>query len=171
MTGNELKQRREALGLSQEMLGRLFDVAPEEIDLWEKNGNGVPTFHAGLLKHALIRLATIVEENGRDDRRTAEAASIAAAEGWPEEEIEETGLDLRRRRKALGMTQSLLAATLGVSTSTIQRWESGEMKPDGERMLELAIRYLERGETKASLHLLIDAQIAALQKVRTTLAS
>jgi DNA-binding transcriptional regulator YiaG len=88
-----------------------------------KNGNGVPTFHAGLLKHALIRLATIVEENRREYQRTAETASIAAAEGWPEEEIEENGLDLRRHRKALGMTQSLRAATLGVSISTIQRWE------------------------------------------------
>lgn len=37
--------------------------------------------------------------------------------------------DLKRRRKALGYSQEELALALGVATSTIGRWERGEIAP------------------------------------------
>ncbi|WP_447979039.1 helix-turn-helix domain-containing protein [Candidatus Nitrospira bockiana] len=37
-----------------------------------------------------------------------------------------TGEELRRRRKELGLTQAQLAADLGVTVTTVARWERGE---------------------------------------------
>ena len=53
--------------------------------------------------------------------------------------------DVRRRRKALGLTQAALATVLGVRQNTVSRWEIGEMMPAG-RLLELALQTLERSQ-------------------------
>lgn len=54
-----------------------------------------------------------------------------------------TGDELRDWRKAHGYGLRTLAATLGVSLSTIQRWEAGE-KIERPAMLRLALCELER---------------------------
>lgn len=51
--------------------------------------------------------------------------------------------DLRTRRKALRLTQAEIAARLGVSRLTWQRWEAGEQAPYAPGMLELALWALE----------------------------
>lgn len=53
--------------------------------------------------------------------------------------------DLRARRKALGLTQAEIAARLGVSRLTWQRWEAGEQAPHAPEMLELALWAVENG--------------------------
>src|SRR5262245_32015085 len=58
--------------------------------------------------------------------------------------------ELKKRRKDLKLTQGVLAEILGVNISTVQRWESGEIKP-GDQMLDLAIRYLEQAESLGGL--------------------
>lgn len=74
--------------------------------------------------------------------------------------------DLKHRRKALNLTQNELAEKLGVSGNTVSRWEKGEMKPDAEEMLELAMRYLEQQDATSALPEHIDQAIAALQQLR-----
>jgi DNA-binding XRE family transcriptional regulator len=49
--------------------------------------------------------------------------------------------ELRRRRKALGMTQEQLAHVLGVSRQSVFMWESGRTTIPA--LLELALRCLE----------------------------
>jgi DNA-binding XRE family transcriptional regulator len=49
--------------------------------------------------------------------------------------------ELRRRRKALGMTQEQLARVLGVSRQSVFMWESGRTAIPA--LLELALRCLE----------------------------
>lgn len=46
---------------------------------------------------------------------------------------------LRRRRRQLGMTQTDLAAVLGVPQQTVSRWETGRHAIEHPRMLALAI--------------------------------
>ena len=55
-----------------------------------------------------------------------------------------TGADeLRARRKALGLSQVALAERLGVTATTVARWERGEMAPAWS-MLWLALDTVER---------------------------
>jgi transcriptional regulator with XRE-family HTH domain len=53
--------------------------------------------------------------------------------------------ELRRKRERLGMTQAELAKRLGVTKSTVLRYENGRITIP--KMLDMAIRDLER-ETK-----------------------
>jgi len=50
---------------------------------------------------------------------------------------------LRHQRISLNLTQEELAKILGVTSTTLARWERGESKPDAEGMLELAMEALQ----------------------------
>ena len=52
---------------------------------------------------------------------------------------EDTSTMVRRLRGALGLTQENLARELGVTLSTVYRWEKGRSRPSG-----LALKALER---------------------------
>lgn len=54
-----------------------------------------------------------------------------------------TGVDLRNRRRALGLTQAELAEYLGVAANTVARWERGARIP-AERSISLALSAIER---------------------------
>jgi len=53
--------------------------------------------------------------------------------------------DLRKRRKALGLSQMELAKLVGVSLLTVQIWEQGvsEPKPENKEKLEQVLSELE----------------------------
>jgi transcriptional regulator with XRE-family HTH domain len=51
--------------------------------------------------------------------------------------------ELRRRREALGLNQTELAARLGLPRNTVWRWESGKFRIVWPVMLERAIRGIE----------------------------
>ena len=54
--------------------------------------------------------------------------------------------DLRKRRKALGLSQMELARLVGVSLLTIQTWERGvgKPKPENREKLEQVLSELEK---------------------------
>ncbi|MGI5927696.1 MAG: helix-turn-helix transcriptional regulator [Thermacetogeniaceae bacterium] len=54
--------------------------------------------------------------------------------------------DLRKRRKALGLSQMELARLVGVSLLTVQTWERGvsEPKPENREKLEQVLSELEK---------------------------
>lgn len=54
------------------------------------------------------------------------------------------GEQLRERREGLGMTQAELARKLGMYQTTISQWEQGRKGIRHPRMLDLALRALER---------------------------
>lgn len=48
-----------------------------------------------------------------------------------------SGMNIKRLRKRLGMTSQELATTLGVSISTVSRWETGKSKPSKLAVIRL----------------------------------
>ena len=56
------------------------------------------------------------------------------------------GDTLKKKRKDLRMTQAELAAKLGVSRNTINRWEAGTIKIPSE-MVELSLKQIETDKT------------------------
>ncbi len=54
-----------------------------------------------------------------------------------------TKSDVRRLRKALGLTQDELARRIGVTHATVNRWENGVHSPRG-----MALKALERMQRK-----------------------
>jgi transcriptional regulator with XRE-family HTH domain len=57
-----------------------------------------------------------------------------------------TGKDIRRIRKAMGLTQSQLADRLGITSTSVARMERGEQKI--MRVTTLAVKYLQVVESK-----------------------
>jgi transcriptional regulator with XRE-family HTH domain len=58
-----------------------------------------------------------------------------------------TATEIKERRLSLGLTQGGLAEALGVALNTVSRWELGTSRPEGARMLELALTQLEWQKT------------------------
>ncbi|MBD1373881.1 helix-turn-helix transcriptional regulator [Hazenella sp. IB182357] len=62
---------------------------------------------------------------------------------------------LKKRRKALGITQQTLADELGVSHTTVSKWESGNFDPDTSTLkkianyLHVSIDYLLENENES----------------------
>ena len=57
----------------------------------------------------------------------------------------DSGTLVREARRRLGLTQAALAARLGVSFVTVNRWERGKSKPPGQLLRQL--RHLEAEQT------------------------
>jgi transcriptional regulator with XRE-family HTH domain len=55
-----------------------------------------------------------------------------------------TAKDFRAYREALGMTQGQLAEALGVPSNTVARWERDELEIRHPKILELALKALEK---------------------------
>jgi len=55
-------------------------------------------------------------------------------------------MDVKRVRKKLGLTQEQLARELGVSFTTVNRWEKGKSEPSplAEKALELLLKSRRR---------------------------
>lgn len=51
--------------------------------------------------------------------------------------------EIKRERLFLNLTQVELAEKLSVAPMTISRWETGSVKPDAPKMLQLALRQLQ----------------------------
>lgn len=62
MTPDDLKQRREQLGLSQAGLARTLDISRRSLQNWEQGHRGIDRYVAAWLEQALTRL-----EQGKND--------------------------------------------------------------------------------------------------------
>jgi transcriptional regulator with XRE-family HTH domain len=60
------------------------------------------------------------------------------------------GVELRKERKRLGLSQAKLADALGVTANTIARWERGEMNIAQPKLVEAALQNLKEIESMSS---------------------
>lgn len=62
-----------------------------------------------------------------------------------------SGVELRRVRRRLGLTQVALAGRLAVTPTTVARWERGERRitPAMERLVRLAAAEARKGKGSA----------------------
>jgi transcriptional regulator with XRE-family HTH domain len=61
-----------------------------------------------------------------------------------------TGIQLRKERKCLGLSQAKLGDALGVTANTVARWERGEMNIAQPQLIEAALRNLKEMESMSS---------------------
>lgn len=54
-----------------------------------------------------------------------------------------SGIDIKARRTALGISQAELAAAIGVARNTVSRWENGKIQVRHGKMVSLAIDYFQ----------------------------
>ena len=52
-------------------------------------------------------------------------------------------VDIRTRRRKLGLTQIELGEKLGIPGNTISRWELGTVTPEHPKLIDLALKALE----------------------------
>lgn len=62
-----------------------------------------------------------------------------------------TGVELRARRKALGLSQGRLAKRLGVSSNTVARWERGELTIGRPEMVGMSLDQIAREVSKVPI--------------------
>ncbi len=158
----EIIRLRERHSLTQEALGRLLGVSAKTVLRWETEGETVPQpVHIALA--ALDRMGEGIFElmSGTGSFRELES-SLSPAPGLvrgfetgrrpapsPEEaSVPETftGQTVRELRARLRMSVRDFAAALGVATSTVSKWESGEMLPRGASLTLMQILW-QHGST------------------------
>ena len=155
-TPTDMRRMRERYNLSFEALGWLLRVNPQVVQYWEGRPDSIPEYH----QVALIAL----DKMGADylELMAPRALSVPASTKhteqtepifYPDEselEIEDLtpesfdGEKLIELRARLGMSRKELAATLGVTTNTVDKWETGVIKPKGPALLVLRILW-EKG--------------------------
>lgn len=114
VTGEDVKELRQELDLTQKELASLLDVAPGTVANWE-GGRGAPREKN---RHAIAQLRRMTAQEVRDmlgdNRESREYLS---------------GEQIKDIRQKADMSQKELAQQLGVSGGTISNWERGSTQP------------------------------------------
>lgn len=129
------------VGLGRSVKGAMQSFR-ESLELWveEALNDGLP------IPQSVSQPAFVEVEVPSGERPTQARvfvhAGLAPQAGVEPESL--TGEELRRQRELLDLSQSELAAALGVHPNTIAKWERGEQPIQHPRMLVLALDELAR---------------------------
>lgn len=120
ITGTRIRDRRIAVGVSQQALANRIGVTFQQVQKYEK---GVNRVCAGRL-HAIAQILGTTPGfffASNNETSNAETAEL------PAQPLKNLifGSNVRAKRKALGVNQEALAAKIGVSARVIQRFEQG----------------------------------------------
>jgi DNA-binding transcriptional regulator YiaG len=131
-----LKHLRERFDVTQHELARLLEVSPVTVTAWE---------------------------TGKSHPRSANLAQVAAL-GEKDQAAIDTALgrqrvpdvsaaDIKRLRKGLGLTQTVMAKLIGVSAAAVTAWETGKATPSRESRRALGqLAERPRAEVDAQLN-------------------
>ncbi len=143
----QLRAARDQAGLSQEELGKLLGVGASTICKWETGASDI----IPLARHERIRKALPQFFNGPMGpvgKALLERAPMDIPEAAPRVVPRPhviAGRDLRDNRKRVGLSRDELAQKIGVTESTIQKYEAGVLWPtlDRRRAINTALRLAE----------------------------
>lgn len=142
---SRLLAAREAAGLSREILSENLNVSSRTLRGWERCYDS-PSF-TNLINWARelgLRLE-IVDRLGGSEPLLAPPEDDAP---WEVQEIRRLAPQLRTRRLARKISQTDLGLIVGVSRSSLQRWEDGEQLP---RLIALIV-WADRLDLAVELH-------------------
>ena len=123
-----IREKRQALGLSQKALGDRVGATQTQISLWE-NGKVEPRRdQLAVLRRALGDEASLLSPSNSEVRASAVELVTASAL---------TPSDIRNQRLALGISQQALADHVGVGQATISMWELGRSTPTAAQLEQL----------------------------------
>ncbi len=122
-SGSVLRVARQARRLTQDELGHRVGVAGETVSHWER-GTWIPPVHqvfrlARVLRYDAWQLGARLGVRMPD----TESPRLVADSG--------AGGQLQAARLRAGLTRAQLARCVGVRSSTVGRWESGQSRPRG----------------------------------------
>jgi DNA-binding transcriptional regulator YiaG len=99
---------RERFDLTQQEMAKLLDVSPVTVTAWE-TGKSQPR------QVSLAQIAAVGQKS--------QAEVDAALKREPVPDV--SAADIKRLRKAVGLTQTALAKMIGVSAAAVTAWETG----------------------------------------------
>ncbi len=134
--GDRLRQCRKLKGLSQIALARLIGVSYQQLQKYEKGQNRLSLSRLVDIAKALnIDMSAIA---GPGDPITAfRIATDKRDVATPDISVEQVGRRLRLLREYHGISQSGLAAKIGVSHQQVQKYESGVNQLSLPRLLDI----------------------------------
>ncbi|WP_194909176.1 helix-turn-helix transcriptional regulator [Catenulispora rubra] len=141
----QLLAAREAAGLSRETLSELLRVSNRTLRDWERRYDS-PGF-ANLLNWARelgFRLAIVDRLGGSEPSPAPQEDDVP----WEVHEMRRLAPQLKSRRLARKISQTDLGLIVGVSRSSLQRWEDGEQLP---RLIALIV-WADRLDLVVELH-------------------
>ncbi|WP_194892262.1 helix-turn-helix transcriptional regulator [Catenulispora pinisilvae] len=146
---SQLLAARETTGLSRESLSEVLEVSNRTLRDWERRYES-PSF-TNLLRwaHELGFRLAIVDRQGGPEPPCPTPEDGAP---WEVQEIRRLAPPLKSRRLARKISQTDLGLIIGVSRSSLQRWEDGEQLP---RLIALIV-WADRLDLTVELHPLVE---------------
>jgi len=123
----ELLAARTGAGIGQQELARHLGVTPRSLRDWEKAYDVPSTRHFLGWAGRLGRRLTLVES--QETPGILPVVRLDDGEAWERHETRRLVAVLRARREERGWTQTDMGLLLGVSRSSVQRWEDVEKSP------------------------------------------
>lgn len=150
-TGPDLIALRERLTLTQETFGYLLNVSKQTVLRWEKDGELIPQWADPVLTCVDRLEGGLFEVMRSPCNRPGEVRDLLGSVYYHQRyrgdayELPEVfeGEEVKTLRARLRMTRKAFAELIDVSLSTVDKWESGAVKPKGPALTVLKLVWKE----------------------------
>lgn len=131
MLGNNIKERRKILGLTQKGLGEKIGASEFTVSKYERGVNEPDILTLRKISLALNCSIDSLIENNHNETNNSEI-NISKSSNYI------LGDNIKERRKILGLTQKELSEKLNISFQTVSKYELGVNIPDAEMLIKLS---------------------------------
>lgn len=125
--GPDLRELREARGLTQTAVARFVGVVQPAVSSWESGQIAVPLDRRRLLQQ-LFGL----------NAEQLDAAIARSSASWEQQRDDRLGEQIRRLRAEQGIARQLVAESAAVTSGAVAWWESGVSRPEPTKLRSVA---------------------------------